>query len=326
MPSPRTPATLRAKKRRQSAPVRPTPPPVEQDKQDRSEDRSDRLLIVGIGASAGGLEAFTQLLKHLPLDTGMGFVLVQHLDPEHESVLTQILSRATSLPVREITNNLPVQANHVYIIPRNTNLRIEQGVLKLQVRERTRTPHRPIDAFFESLAQDQRERAIGVVLSGTGSDGTLGLEAIKAAGGITLAQDDSAKQDSMPRSAVAAGCVDLVLSPVDMARELGRIAKHPYAVHGRKAGAGRGRARREDKAKGAEDGYKKIMVLLRNHCGVDFSLYKSTTIQRRITRRMVLAKEDTRGSYARFLQGNTQELDSLFSDVAHQRDEFLSQP
>src|SRR5437879_5015113 len=184
--------------------------------------------IVGVGASAGGLEAFTQLLKHLPTDTGLGFVLVQHLDPQHESALTQILTRATSMPVREVTNDLQVEANHVYIIPPNTNLTIEQGVLKLGPRPDGRKAHRSIDSFFESLAQDQNERAIGVILSGTATDGTLGLEAIKAEGGITFAQDDSAKYDSMPRSAVAAGCVDFVLSPKNIARELVRIAKHPY--------------------------------------------------------------------------------------------------
>ena len=187
--------------------------------------------VVGIGASAGGLEAFTQLLKHLPLDTGMGFVLVQHLDPEHESALTQLLTRATSMPVREVTNNLRVEPNHVYVIPPNTNLGIARGRLETSAaRRRTRTPHRSIDFFFESLAQDQRERAIGVILSGTATDGTLGLEAIKAEGGITFAQDDSARYDSMPRSAVAAGCVDFVLSPEDIAKELARIAKHPYVA------------------------------------------------------------------------------------------------
>jgi two-component system CheB/CheR fusion protein len=155
--------------------------------------------IVGIGASAGGLEAFTELLKHLPLDTGMGFVLVQHLDPQHESALTQLLTRATSLPVREATNNLRVEVNHVYVIPPNTNLALAQGVLKLQPRQQTRTPQGSIDFFFESLAHDQRERAIGVILSGTATDGTLGLEAIKAEGGITFAQDDSARYDSMPQ-------------------------------------------------------------------------------------------------------------------------------
>ncbi len=318
--------------------------------------------IVGIGASAGGLEAFTQLLNHLPLDTGMGFVLVQHLDPDHESALTQILSRATALPVREITNNQPVEANHVYIIPRDANLSIVGGVLKLAPRVRTRMPHRPIDTYFESLAQDQREQAIGIVLSGTASDGTLGLEAIKAEGGITFAQDDSAKYDSMPRSAMAAGCVDLVLSPEDIAKELGRIAKHPYVAgeplelptRGEKDHAeaiahqdddaplpsggrgtpstGGGQARDEaehrakDEEKGAEDGYKKIMVLLRNHCGVDFSLYKSSTIQRRITRRLILTRQDRREDYARFLRGNSQELDALFSDVLISVTSFFRNP
>ena len=169
-----------------------------------------------------------QLLGALPLDTGMAFVLVQHLDRDHESQLAQILSRTTALPVREIRNGEPVQANHVYVIPRDRTLTVAEGVLKIRPRERTRAPRRPIDSFFESLAQDRRELAVGVVLSGTASDGTLGLAAIKAEGGITFAQDDSAKQDSMPRSAVAAGCVDLVLAPADIARELARIAKHPY--------------------------------------------------------------------------------------------------
>jgi two-component system CheB/CheR fusion protein len=212
-------------------------------------DGCARFPIVGVGTSAGGLEAFTQLLRGLPLDTGMGFILVQHLDPEHESALTQILSRSTSLPVHEVTNYQTVEANHVYVIPPDTNLTISAGALILQPRPRGRTPHRPIDTFFESLAKDQRECAIGVVLSGTASDGTLGLEAIKAEGGITFAQDDSAKHDSMPRSAVAAGCVDLVLAPREMAQELALIAKHPY-------GAGQPLQRRmraeEDRIEGSE--------------------------------------------------------------------------
>ena len=317
--------------------------------------------VVGIGASAGGLEAFTQLLKHLPLDTGMGFVLVQHLDPDHESALTQILSRATALPVREIVSNQTVEANYVYIIPRDKNLSIVQGVLRLEPRERKRTPHRPIDIFFESLAQDQRERAIGVVLSGTANDGTLGLEAIKAEGGITFAQDDTAKYDSMPRSAIAANCVDLVLSPANIAKELARIAKHPYsagqpvtfsalpmgeATHHEEAiahqdddqtptsggrgtpseDAGNARDRAQHRATDAGNGYKKIMLLLRNHSGVDFSLYKSSTIQRRITRRVIITKQDSLEGYARFLRGNAQELDSLFSDVLISVTSFFRNP
>ena len=181
----------------------------------------------------GGLEAFTLLLKHLPLDTGFGFVLVQHLDPLHDSALTQLLARATAMPVCEATHNLRVLANHVYVIPPNTSMGIARGRLKLQPRPRNGAAARSIDFFFEALARDQQERAVGVILSGNASDGTVGLEAIKAEGGLTFAQDDSARYDSMPRSAVAAGCVDAVLAPAHIARELARIARHPYVWRAR---------------------------------------------------------------------------------------------
>ncbi len=316
--------------------------------------------VVGIGASAGGLEAFTELLKQVPVDTGMGFVLVQHLDPVHESALTKLLTKATSMLVRDVTNNLPVEANHVYVIPPNTTLSIAQGVLKLQPRKQTRTPTRSIDSFLESLAQDRSERAIGVILSGTASDGTVGLEAIKAEGGITFAQDDSARYDSMPRSAVAAGCVDFVLSPAEIAKELARIARHPYVAGqplelsspeedraaamaheddetplpsaGKGApstGAKRARAESEDKAgagRPGENGFQKILLLLRNHSGVDFSLYKSNTIQRRITRRVVLNKQNSLDDYADFLRGNTKELDALYSDALISVTSFFRNP
>src|SRR5213592_3649507 len=189
-----------------------------------------RFPIVGIGASAGGLESCTHLLQHLPPDTGMGFVLVQHLDPGHASALTQLLARATQMPVREVSNNMPVQPNHVYVIPPNATMAIAHGSLKLQPRRETTGAHRSIDFFFESLAEDQHERAIGVILSGTASDGTLGLQAIKAEAGITFAQDESAKYDSMPRSAIVAGCVDFVLSPENIAKELVRISRHSYVA------------------------------------------------------------------------------------------------
>jgi two-component system, chemotaxis family, CheB/CheR fusion protein len=321
------------------------------------------LPIVGVGASAGGLEAFTRLLQHLPPDSGMGFVLVQHLDPEHESALTQLLKRATAMPVQEVTNNLRIEANHVYVIPPNTNLGITIGVLKLKPRSRNRGAHHSIDAFFEELAQDQRERAIGVILSGTATDGTLGLEAIKAEGGITFAQDDSAKYDSMPRSAVAAGCVDFILNPEDIARELARLAKHPHVAtrsslpapafhseaerkedqredpnaplasggHGRPCtGARQAQAeahgQREPPPSPRQDEFKKIMLLLRSHCGVDFSLYKSTTIQRRMTRRMALNKHNTVEDYAQFLRGNTGELAALYSDCLISVTSFFRNP
>ncbi len=308
--------------------------------------------IVGVGASAGGLEAFTQFLKHLPANTGMGFVLVQHLDPVHESALPEILSRATAMLVLEVTNNLRVEPNHVYVIPPNTGMEISQGVLKLQPRDRqARGAQHSIDAFFESLAIDRGERAIGVVLSGTAADGTLGLEAIKAEGGITFAQDESAKFDSMPRNAIAAGCVDFVLSPAAIAHEVARIAQHPFVagangdIHmpppeaereadqregpdSALASGGKGsprtgprqvraeaKAGRNDPRTVEENGFKKILLLLRNHCGIDFSLYKSSTIQRRISRRMVLNRQSALADYGTFLRGNPKELAALYSDV-----------
>ena len=330
--------------------------------------------IVGLGASAGGLEAYTQLLHHLPADTGMAFVLVQHLDPAHESELTRILARATPMPTCEVTDNLRVEPNHVYVIPPNVNMSIVGGELKLVPRPAGRAPHRSIDFFFESLAQDQRERAVGVVLSGTASDGTLGLEAIKAEAGITFAQDESAKHDSMPRSAIAAGCVDFVLSPENIAKELARIASHPYIarldefiapepeVDDRAAPAAPGptgederfeatahqddatplpsgghgappieaqRARAEAKSSPArpeDDGFRKAIVLLHHHSGVDFSLYKSNTIQRRIARRVILNKLSTVDEYAAFLEGNTKELDTLYSDVLISVTSFFRNP
>src|SRR5712692_5218753 len=289
--------------------------------------------IVGIGASAGGLEAFTQLLKHLPADTGMGFVLVQHLDPDHESALAQILARGTSMPVREVEDGLRIAPNHVYIIPPNTDMATTQGVLKLQRRQAGRAPHHSIDFFFQSLAQDQHECAIGVILSGTASDGTLGTEAIKAEGGITFAQDESARYDSIPRSAIAAGCVGFVLSPENIAKELARIAKHPYVV-GQPLSAAlsppegekkKGQESREHGNRG-KNGFQKILFLLRNHSGVDFSLYKSTTVHRRIDRRMLLSKIDRPEAYASLLRGNPKELETLYSDMLINVTSFFRNP
>ena len=321
--------------------------------------RAQPFPIVGIGASAGGLEAFTQLLRHLAPETGMALVLVQHLDPLHASELTRLLARTTTLPTQEVTHNLRVQPNQVYVIPPNMNLGIVKGVLKLEPRPAGRQPHHAIDFFFESLAHDQHERAIGVVLSGTATDGTLGLEAIKAEGGITFAQDESAKYDSMPHSAIAAGCVDFVLAPEHIAQELERIAKHPYLIGtdgstadsasdtltlgitrrpgdapatvpistdtapalettGARTPAARGDPR-------ADEGFDKILLLLRNHAGVDFALYKSNTVQRRIARRMLLSKHDLPG-YIKFLRGNKVEIATLFSDLLISVTSFFRNP
>jgi len=271
---------------------------------------------VGVGASAGGLEAFSELLKHLPLDTGFAFVLVQHLDPQHESALATLLGRVTALPVHEVADNQRVEPNHVYVIPPNTDLTLDGGVLALQPRPNTRAPHRSIDFFFETLAHDCGAGAIGVILSGTATDGTPGLEAIKAAGGITFAQDGSAKYDSMPRSAVAAGCVDFVLSPADIAGELARIAAHPAVAHDHAARAGAGHSAVPHRTGAITPaGLAAILRLLRGHADVDFSLYKASTVQRRIIRRMIVTRHPTADDYVQFLRDTPHELDALFQDI-----------
>ena len=285
----------------------------------------DLFPIVGIGASAGGLEAFTRLIQSLPDNTGMAFVLVQHLDPSHESKLPQLLGRVTNLPVLEVGNNTRVQPDHVYVIPPNRTMRIERRVLKLLPRNKTGGQYRSIDSFFESLAQDQGHQAIGVILSGTATDGTLGLQAIKAEDGITFAQDDTAKYEGMPRSAIAAGDVDFVLPPEKIAREIVRIAEHPYV-------AGEVHAEKEISKDAInvkdleDDALKKIMLLLRNHRGVDFSLYRPNTIRRRIMRRMVLAKIKTLVAYSGHLRNNTSELEALYQDLLISVTNFFRNP
>src|SRR5262245_61218572 len=185
--------------------------------------------IAGVGASAGGLEAFEQLLQALPHDTGMAFVLVQHLAPKHESILSELLSKSTRMRVIEVTEGMTVQPNQVYVIPPNADMSIMDGVLHLSPLGPDRARRMPIDMFLRSLAEDQQSRAIGVILSGTASDGTLGIQAIKAVGGVKFTQDDrSAKYNAMPRSAVAAGNVDFILPPELIARELTRISKHVH--------------------------------------------------------------------------------------------------
>jgi two-component system CheB/CheR fusion protein len=185
--------------------------------------------LVAMGASAGGLEAFSVVLRNLPADTGMAFVLVQHLDPKHESMLVDLLARSTAMRVEQLREGVRPAPNCVYVIPPNADIAIQDGVFRLT--SRPRGLFMPIDHFLRSLADDAKSRAIGVILSGTSSDGALGIEAIKGEGGITFAQDEkTAKYDGMPRAAVATGCVDFVLSPEEIAHELIRIAKHPYYI------------------------------------------------------------------------------------------------
>ncbi|HYA22746.1 MAG TPA: chemotaxis protein CheB, partial [Terriglobales bacterium] len=264
--------------------------------------------IVGIGASAGGLEAFSELLRELPEKTGMAFVLVQHLDPKHSSELREILARTTKIPVTEVTDGTAVKPDHVYVIPPDSTMTIKDGVLRLAARTLTRGQHLPIDQFLSSLAEDRGNRAIGVILSGTASDGTEGARAVKAAGGITFAQDEkSAKYSGMPHSAVIAGHVDFVLPPAAIATELARLGQHPYLapVPPQKPDLGRASA----------DQMETLLTMLRETTSVDFTHYKQSTLQRRIQRRMILHKVETLRDYVRFVRNTPGEIEELYQDI-----------
>ena len=263
--------------------------------------------IVGVGASAGGLDAFAELLSGVPVNTPLALVLVQHLDPTHESALVDLLARTTRMPVVEVKHGTRVDPAHVYVIPPNASMTIAGGVLSLAPRERG-SHTLAIDHFLRSLAEDCGGRAIGVILSGTASDGTLGLTAIKAAGGLTLAQDpDSAKYDGMPRSAIACGAVDLVLPAAAIGRELARLAAHPYIRQS--ASLAPSEASRDGQALAG------IFRILQRETGVDFTHYRQTTVRRRIARRMTVHKLDTLGAYHRHLKEHRAEAPALCNDL-----------
>ena len=278
--------------------------------------------VVGIGASAGGLEALTLLLKALPCDTGMGFVIVQHLAPAHASSLSEILARATKMPVCEVSDEPEVEPNHVYVIPPARDIIISGGKLLLLPQERN-ARHRGIDQFFRSLAEDSRHQAIGVVLSGSATDGTLGLEVIKAEGGVTFAQDESAQHDSMPKSAVASGCVDFVLPPDGIAAEIGRIARHPYIAAPVAPMAVEVGGSADD---GDGSGHSRIAEIVRRATGVDFTHYKAATMQRRIQRRMMVHKIETVAEYEEHLRATPGEIEALYQDVLISVTSFFRNP
>src|SRR5580704_4365807 len=240
-----------------------------------SKFRKDLMTIpvVGIGASAGGLEAFKLMLACLPADTGLAFVFVQHLDPKHHSNLSEILARISPIPVRQATDGLEIEPNHLYVIPPDAALEIANRALRITPRSPASSgPHTPIDHFLQSLARECGSRAIGVILSGAGSDGSAGLETVKAAGGMTFAQDPAtAKFSSMPQAAIARGCVDFVLSPEAIAEELTKLGHHPYIVEDENTGS-------QQPATATKDGFDPILTLLRDATGVDFALYRENTV------------------------------------------------
>jgi two-component system, chemotaxis family, CheB/CheR fusion protein len=269
--------------------------------------------IVAVGASAGGLEAFSQLLRAIPNNTGMAFAFIQHLDPKHHSMLSELLAKSANMPVLEATNGTIVKPNHVYVIPPNVNMGINRHRLKLTPRSAIPGLHTPIDFFMRSLAEERNSRSIGVVLSGTASDGTRGLAAIKAEGGITFAQDEeSAKYPGMPHSALASGCVDFILPPEKIARELARISGHPY-LNGSQGDAQKVRIAKPKRR--PDDTFERIFTLLKNAGGINFSLYKPGTVQRRTLRRMAIHKIDQISDYGKFLEKHPKEIGELCQDL-----------
>jgi len=275
--------------------------------------------VVGIGASAGGLPAFLALLEALPTDTGMAFVLVQHLSPRHESILPALLAKATRMPVLTIADGLALAPNHVYINPPGVRVTLERMTLHLAAPPATRGAPRLIDDFFQSLAQAVPGWAMGVILSGSGSDGTRGLAAIHKAGGATLVQEPaSAHFDSMPRSAIASGWVDHILSPEAIAGTLAQLANPLNLALSTSAP--------EEPTGLTPRGLQPLFELLRGATGVDFTHYKPTTIHRRLERRMLMCRVDRLEDYLQYLEGHPEELETLHQDLLIHVTSFFRDP
>jgi two-component system, chemotaxis family, CheB/CheR fusion protein len=282
----------------------------------RSPETRVSFPVVAVGASAGGLEAFSNLLRALPPDPGLALVFIPHLDPTHESAMVELLARITQLLVHQAAEGMQVQPNSVYVLPPNCDMTISEGVLHLAERAGGRRYHMPIDTFFRSLAEDQTTNAIGVILSGTASDGTIGLSAIKNSGGLTFAQDfESAKYDGMPHSAVEAGVADYVLPPGRIAQELVRIQKSP--AH---------REPHDEAFDGKDRLLKEVFRLLKTYSKVDFIDYKVATIRRRILRRMNINRVTELGDYVKILHRNPQEIEALYRDVLINVTSFFRNP
>lgn len=275
---------------------------------DKNKERSDNLFpVVGVGASAGGLDAFKRLIRAIPQNAGVAYILVQHLEPSHNSMLVEILQKITSIPVEEITNNVRVEPNRVYVIPSNKLLMANDGRLELSPRAPKGEKNMPIDLFFASLAEVHQNHAIGIVLSGIATDGTQGLKAIKDHGGFAFAQEpQSAAYSGMPQSAIDAGVVDFILSPEEIPLQLARISE---IFKNNREGE------KEDIKTAREEAFRQLTALLRVRKGNDFTYYKQTTIRRRIMRRMGLNKIDNITDYLTYFRDNTAEQDLLYQDL-----------
>lgn len=261
---------------------------------------------VGIGASAGGLEAIEAFFNNMPPDSSMAFIVVQHLSPDYKSLMVEILSKKTAMPVNRVEDGMLVLPGNVYLIPPKKNLTIFHGKLILSEQDHSRGINLPIDVFLRSLGEDQAEKAVAIILSGTGSDGMRGVRTVKESGGIIMVQDEeSAKFDGMPRSAISTGLADFILPPAKMPGQLLAYAKHPYVTN----------PERKDNLTSDEDGMTRIFALLRDKCKIDFTYYKPSTVTRRIERRMSVNQTDTIKDYLNFMLDYPGEIVALYREL-----------
>jgi len=287
------------------------------DRKDKKTESLKNFPIVAIGASAGGIEAISKLLENLSPKLGMAYVIIQHLAPDHESILPELLERKTTMPVHQVVDDMQVTANNVYVIPPNTYMSIADGHLKLSPRVKSDGSYHSIDFFLNALAPVYKNKAIAVILSGSAADGSIGVQSIKAEGGITFAQDDSAKFLSMPLNAIDSGCIDFILSPKEIAR---RLEGFPKIIHSL------GSADKPAETETSETELKKIFSLLHNKHGVDFSYYKPNTINRRIQRRMIMHRKIKPADYIKHLQQNSSEVELLYRDLLINVTKFFREP
>lgn len=276
------------------------------EQQEQNAEGADNFPIVGIGASAGGLEAIEAFFDAMPVDSGIAFIVVQHLSPDYKSLMVELLSRKTDIPVQRAEEGMRVEANNIYLIPPKKILRIFYRQLLLEDKKPRESNTLPVDIFLRSLADDQGERAVAVILSGTGSDGTRGVRAVKESGGLIMVQDEeSAKFDGMPRAAASTGLADFILPPHEMPSQLLACLRHPYAA----------RQERQRDVLGEETGMTRLFSLLRSKTKVDFTYYKPSTIKRRVERRIAVTQSDDLEDYVRYAERTTAEISALYREL-----------
>ncbi|MGM0416414.1 MAG: chemotaxis protein CheB [Thermodesulfobacteriota bacterium] len=279
---------------------------TDMDPQPQSDKGADSFPIVGIGASAGGLEAIEEFFEAMPVNSGIAFIVVQHLSPDYKSLMVELLSRKTDIPVQRAEEGMQVEADNIYLIPPRKTLTIFHQRLLLEDKKPRESNSLPVDIFLRSLADDHGEHAVAVILSGTGSDGTRGVRAVKESGGLIMVQDEeSAKFDGMPRAAAMTGLADFILTPKEMPSQLLACLRHPYT----------GRQERQREALGEETGMTRLFSLLRSKTKVDFTYYKPSTITRRVERRIAVTQSDDLDDYVRYAGQTPAEISALYREL-----------